>query len=370
MAYEPKTWQCGEVVSADALNHMEQGIAEASEGGGGCDCGYECTEALVELFNGSLTTTSQGGLSGAFFNPSQPIEGESVVVTLNGTDYTLPKVTTPYSTVYGEVDANNNPVFTNYPCAVMIFNGQNGFITPSEGTYQVVISKSGLQAEVSECFTMAVQKVVGSPLKYVKDDPSDHGGVVENLISGTTVDGTQVQQSNSATGAFSHAEGGGIGSEYGQIRYYRTTASGMGSHAEGAETAASGTYSHAEGNATTASGFFSHAEGGGAKANGRGSHAEGHYTKASGDYSHAEGMYTEAASEAQHVLGKYNIVESGNAYAEIVGNGTSTNPSNARTLDWNGNEVLQGSLTLGDGTADRTTITAAQLKALLAMLNA
>ena len=34
MAYEPKTWQCGEVVSAEALNHIEQGIADASSGGG------------------------------------------------------------------------------------------------------------------------------------------------------------------------------------------------------------------------------------------------------------------------------------------------------------------------------------------------
>ena len=34
MAYEPKTWECGEVVTADALNNMEQGIADASSGGG------------------------------------------------------------------------------------------------------------------------------------------------------------------------------------------------------------------------------------------------------------------------------------------------------------------------------------------------
>jgi len=52
-----------------------------------------------------------------------------------------------------------------------------------------------------------------------------------------------------------------------------------------------------------------------------------------------------------------------------VGNGTAEDArSNARTLDWSGNETLQGSLTLGMGTADETTIYAAQLKALLAML--
>ena len=31
MAYTPKTWQCGEPIMADDLNHMEQGIAQ---GGG------------------------------------------------------------------------------------------------------------------------------------------------------------------------------------------------------------------------------------------------------------------------------------------------------------------------------------------------
>lgn len=33
MAYEPKTWECGETITADALNHLEQGVANASEGG-------------------------------------------------------------------------------------------------------------------------------------------------------------------------------------------------------------------------------------------------------------------------------------------------------------------------------------------------
>ncbi len=32
MAYEPKEWACGEVVTADALNHIEQGIADAGGG--------------------------------------------------------------------------------------------------------------------------------------------------------------------------------------------------------------------------------------------------------------------------------------------------------------------------------------------------
>ena len=33
MAYTPKTWACDETITADGLNHIEQGIAEASSGG-------------------------------------------------------------------------------------------------------------------------------------------------------------------------------------------------------------------------------------------------------------------------------------------------------------------------------------------------
>lgn len=29
MAYEPKTWACGDTITADDLNHIEQGVAEA-----------------------------------------------------------------------------------------------------------------------------------------------------------------------------------------------------------------------------------------------------------------------------------------------------------------------------------------------------
>lgn len=32
MAYEPKTWECGETITAEALNHIEQGIANSGGG--------------------------------------------------------------------------------------------------------------------------------------------------------------------------------------------------------------------------------------------------------------------------------------------------------------------------------------------------
>ena len=34
MSYEKPTWTCGETITADKLNHMEDGIAEGGSGGG------------------------------------------------------------------------------------------------------------------------------------------------------------------------------------------------------------------------------------------------------------------------------------------------------------------------------------------------
>lgn len=102
-------------------------------------------------------------------------------------------------------------------------------------------------------------------------------------------------------------------------------------------------------------GDYSVAEGRSTRASGTNSHAEGGSTTASGYNSHAEGSYTTANHKSQHVFGEYNIADPSTAaatargnYVEIVGNGTSSADSNARTLDWSGNEWLAGSLTIGN----------------------
>lgn len=198
-----------------------------------------------------------------------------------------------------------------------------------------------------------------------------------------------------ASGLFSHAEGGresiGTGLNM-QIRY--PTASGENSHAENGGTIASGKDSHAEGHFTEATGDHSHAEGYRTKsiqvgahaegiltkadgvyahAEGRGtasfgneSHVEGNYSVAYGYYSHSEGNYTKATHRSQHVFGEYNIEDPSEeeasekgTFVEIVGNGTASNAkSNARTLDWEGNEVLAGDLTVKKGTADEISVSA------------
>ena len=161
-----------------------------------------------------------------------------------------------------------------------------------------------------------------------------------------------------ASGSYSHAEGGGakaIG-DFSHAEGYGTQTVGERSHAEGDSTLASGFGSHAEGDTTEANGRFAHAEGTSTKANGenthaegeittasgKGSHAEGLRTTAGGNYSHAEGTETIASGDNQHVQGRYNIEDTNKKYAHIVGNGTGGNRSNAHTLDWDGNAWFAG----------------------------
>ena len=116
---------------------------------------------------------------------------------------------------------------------------------------------------------------------------------------------------------------------------------GINSVATGSDVTASGAYSHAEGDTTTASGTASH--------------TEGYSSAASGAYSHAEGFGTTASHKCQHVFGEYNVADSSAAeatangnYVEIVGNGVNdSSRSNARVLDWNGNERLRGNIYVG-----------------------
>ena len=187
-----------------------------------------------------------------------------------------------------------------------------------------------------------------------------------------------------AEGIASHAEGSG------------TRALGDYSHAEGEVAYAIGKNSHTEGYAANARGQGSHAEGFTTESIGNYSHAEGYYSTTLGIASHADGYSSIALDHNQHVFGKHNeaiyqfdsnysdwstntnyktgdvVRWNGKAYVciqdhtstnsfdntyfvhsmlssyrflEIVGNGSNQSyRRNARTLDENGNEHLEGDL--------------------------
>lgn len=193
---------------------------------------------------------------------------------------------------------------------------------------------------------------------FVKKNNAEFTGTFSlNRLAGSTVGTRSVAEGfdTTASGSTSHAEGykTKATTSYAHAEGYQSEATGNTSHAEGLNTKATGTSAHTEGNGTIASGTRTHAEGMETKASGDCAHTEGAYTEATGDYSHAEGFRNRANHKSQRVFGEFNAyddsvapaTERGN-YVEIVGNGTATNArSNARTLDWNGNETLAGNLT-------------------------
>ena len=257
------------------------------------------------------------------------------------------------------------------------------------GTTQVDISSKADREDTVLDTTLsmgrAANSTVGSKSTALGNNVTASGNNSQAFGASSLADGFASHaegSSTAATGYAAHAEGQG------------TTASGRDSHAEGSNTTASGVYSHAEGGNTTANNSQAHAEGSSTMASGINSHAEGANTVASSNQSHAEGVSTNASApqahaegasttasgvnshaegagtianhKSQHVSGEYNVADPSSAdssargnYAEIIGNGTNnSNRSNARTLDWNGNEELAGDLIVNKGTANEVSVSA------------
>ena len=198
--------------------------------------------------------------------------------------------------------------------------------------------------------------------KYVDDNIIDTNNVVTQTP--TEIDETYELLFSESADNIEHTEGTRK-SKYATINPNKAaftfggrangSAVGASSIVAGLGCTASSIADHAEGAYTKATGGFSHAEGQGTMASGEASHAEGLNTTSSSYYSHAEGLFTVAQRKYQHVFGKFNELDTEGIdntkegkYVEIVGNGSQQSRSNARTLDWNGNEELAGNLTVNN----------------------
>ena len=129
-----------------------------------------------------------------------------------------------------------------------------------------------------------------------------------------------------------------------------------GAIALGQSNQSSGYYSIAMGREAVASGVGAVAMGYGNTASGNGSFAAGGFTVAGARCSAALGNGTTANGGNSLVAGKYNVIDTAQAaettgereFALIIGNGTdANNRSNAMTVDWDGNAVVAGKLTVG-----------------------
>ena len=295
-----------------------------------------------------------------------------------------------------------NPVFTG---SISLGRAVNTTIGENSFAFGENVEASGEYSHAEGCYTTASGD--SSHAEGENTTASGHAAHAEGYETVASGYCSHAEgESTTASEDYAHAEGSGTtaSESYAHAEGSGTTASAYSAHAEGGETIASGEEAHAEGNVTTASGYASHAEGGYTTASGYASHAEGEYTIASEYTSHAEGFGTEAVGGFSHVVGRYNVPDNYNSYTEwvsnkhysigdivkrtsinedktitveificsvnnsdstfnfshwtslgpqaefieIVGNGISDDTrSNARALDWDGNEHLKGSLYVG-----------------------
>jgi len=195
--------------------------------------------------------------------------------------------------------------------------------------------------------------VVGSSIEitYTTDSTLAKAYTFGNRDPHTTIGAYSCAEGygSAASGVYSHAEGTDSESS-GYAAHSEgasTEANGTASHAEGVSTKANANYAHAEGESTYAYGIASHSEGNHVYANGDYSHAGGHSCQANGEYSFAHGYGCFAYGDSQTVIGRWNIDDNNNTYALIIGNGNAgpsipTVFSNALTVDWSGNVLMDG----------------------------
>lgn len=193
MAYEKHEWQCGETITADKLNHIEDGIAEASGGG---TAGYECTEERVTLAEESVTTAVDPEYpdDGAFgtLSYAEPITADMLKVTFNGAEYNCSAIAGEAGAVsYGaQYDAQSGGFdWSEYPFSINSYHGDNRISTETAGTHQVKIEVVQLSSEISECFKAAVQKASAPLVLDVNNNVLNRSfrEIAQAYLSGRTV---------------------------------------------------------------------------------------------------------------------------------------------------------------------------------------
>lgn len=150
MSYTKQTWANGDVITAEKLSHMEDGIE---------DRGFSCEETETVLTEESVTTTlpEGGSFASSQLSYNELIDLDEIIVVFEGTEYVCPMVNALGSHAYGGV-AQAGFDFTEYPFVIASSsqNG-NGLLTPTAGTYNIKISTSEKTVTTTECFKKAVQ---------------------------------------------------------------------------------------------------------------------------------------------------------------------------------------------------------------------
>lgn len=155
MAYTKQTWNNGDIITADKLNHIEDGIVNSENG-------YEYSVEPQEIINESVTTLSTPySYFMGNFSYGELIDADSIIVTFDGQQYELSKTVSGNSNYYG---GSYDGDFSQNPFMIQSIhynnNSYNNLYTPNAGTYSVKVTADTTSVNsVTPCFDLAVKKV-------------------------------------------------------------------------------------------------------------------------------------------------------------------------------------------------------------------
>ena len=158
MAYEKQNWECGQVITADKLNHMEDGIANA---GGDCDAGYVCYEDGDLLFTENVTPTEIG--PGRYMATLQfdKVVRSDISVSINGGEPVL--LTGKYDS---GIVSYGDPMLQDSQCCFLYISEPTDsgwrFVTTLSDVHTVEVRVDGSDPIVAQtpCFVNAVKSLL------------------------------------------------------------------------------------------------------------------------------------------------------------------------------------------------------------------
>lgn len=224
MAYTKQTWETGEVITAEKLNHIEDGIVE------GNNQGYEYSIESQEIINESVTVSSTpNSYYAVLFSYNELIDADSIIVTFDGQQYELSKTVSGNSNYYGGSyigDFSQNPFMIE--SSLYNNNVYNNLYTPNAGTYSVKVTANTASVNsVTPCFDLAVRRVFAGierievfPVNIDRSGDTFYTNGIYNDVKQAYFDGkilvanVSQQQENKYEGFLA-----GIEDEYGNINF-------------------------------------------------------------------------------------------------------------------------------------------------------
>lgn len=162
--YVRHDWACGETISADRLNNIENGVQEALAEAK--DKGYSCTEIKTVLFNGNVTTTydsARDATWGTLPSTFGLVEEEEYLVTFDNVNYHCVATVGYLSRVVIGTSVDGD--WSQYP---FFTNGQQ-IVTRDAGTYSLKVEHVQTVVTADPCFEKVVEEIRGYRCKSVRE---------------------------------------------------------------------------------------------------------------------------------------------------------------------------------------------------------